>query len=170
MKKFYKGFCIAEEAVCCAGFAAMVLLVFVSAVARGLSTPIQWSIDIAQLLLCWTTLIGADVAYRKHRFLGLDLITRHFPLKVRRVIDIVLDLLMLAMLVILIIYGVKLTISSWMRQFQTLKLSYSFVTMALPVMSFLLSITIIIETVTRIRNFNAPEIKSDDIQNGGKEA
>ena len=157
MKKFYRIFCIVEETICCIGFFAMVMLVFCSAIARGISKPIQWSIDIAQLLLCWTTLLGVDVAYRKGRFLGLDLITRNFPVKVQRAITIFNELVIVAMLVILAVYGFRLTVSSWMRQFQTLTISYSFVTMALPIMSVLVVITLIISVFLRIKKFNAPE-------------
>ena len=80
MKKIYRAFCEIEETLCNIGFGAMIALVFISAIARNLKHPLAWSIDVAQLMLCWTTLIGADIAFRHGKFLGLDLLTRHFPM------------------------------------------------------------------------------------------
>ena len=157
IKTFYHGFCRVEEALCNIGFAAMVTFVFISAIARNVGHPLAWSIDVAQLMLCWTTLIGADVAFRHGKFLGLDLLTRKFPLSVQRTLGILLDIVILITLIIFIVYGFKLTFDSWKRSFQTLKLSYSFVTMALPVMSSLMSVSVVLDIVNRVKSFNAPE-------------
>ena len=157
IKIFYNGFCRVEEALCNIGFAGMVSFVFISAIARNVGHPLAWSIDVAQLMLCWTTLIGADVAFRHGKFMGLDLLTRRFPLKTRRVLRVALDIVILITLIIFIMYGFKLTRDNWKRSFQTLKLSYSFVTMALPVMSSLMSLSVILDIVKRVKNFNAPE-------------
>lgn len=162
MKRFYAAFCKVEEMICNIGFLLMILFVFASALARSFNHPIAWSIDFAQLLLCWVTLLGADVAYRHGRFLGLDLITRKFPIKVRRGIEILVDVIILVMMVILSIYGTKLAIANWSRTFQTLPISYSTVTLALPVTCTLLFITVSIELVNRIKNYNTPENKGGD--------
>ena len=53
MKKLYHGFCWIEETLCNIGFGAMIALVFISAIARNLGRPLAWSIDVAQLMLCW---------------------------------------------------------------------------------------------------------------------
>lgn len=156
MKKLYSGFCKLEETICCIGFLIMIGLVFLSAVARTAGHPLAWSIDVSQLLLCWTTLIGADIAFRYKKILGLDLFTSNLPVKVQRTIVIFLDVLILIVLCIFIKYGAALSVSSWKRSFQTLKLSYSYVTMALPVMSGLMIISVVIDIANTIKHFNAP--------------
>lgn len=162
LKSFYRGFCWVEETLCNIGFMAMISLVFISAIARNIGKPLAWSIDVAQLMLCWTTLIGADIAFRHGKFMGLDILTRKFPLKVQRTLEIVMDAIILVALVIFIIYGTRLSIDSWKRSFQTLKISYSFVTIALPVMSTVMSVSVILDVIQKIKNFNKP--KSEEIQ------
>lgn len=157
MKKLYRGFCWVEETICCIGFLAMIALVFLSAVARTAGKPLAWSIDVSQLLLCWTTLIGADIAFRKKKILGLDLFTKNLPIQVQRTIEILLDVVIQVALCIFIYYGTKLSMDSWKRSFQTLKLSYSYVTMALPVMSALMSVSVILDIVDKVKHFNAPD-------------
>lgn len=153
MKKVYNAYCKAEEYLFSFLFAVMVALVFSSAIARGIGKPLAWSLDVAQLLLCWTSLVGADVAFRHNKFIGLDLFTRKMPVKVQKVLEIVVLVLMQVAFCIFIYYGVVLSIKSWKRSFQTLPISYSFVTIALPVMSTLMTLTNILKITDKVKNF-----------------
>ena len=153
MKKVYNAYCKAEEFLFSFLFAVMVALVFSSAIARGIGKPLAWSLDVAQLLLCWTSLVGADVAFRHDKFIGLDLFTRKMPVKVQKVLEIVVLVLLQVAFCIFIYYGVMLSIKSWKRSFQTLPISYSFVTIALPVMSTLMTLTNILKIIDKVKNF-----------------
>lgn len=153
MKKVYNAYCKAEEFLFSFLFAVMVALVFSSAISRGIGKPLAWSLDVAQLLLCWTSLVGADVAFRHDKFIGLDLFTRKMPVKVQKVLEIVVLVLMQVAFCIFIYYGVMLSIKSWKRSFQTLPISYSFVTIALPVMSTLMTLTNILKIIDKVKNF-----------------
>lgn len=153
MKKVYNAYCKAEEFLFSFLFAVMVALVFSSAIARGIGKPLAWSLDVAQLLLCWTSLVGADVAFRHDKFIGLDLFTRKMPVKVQKVLEIVVLVLMQVAFCIFIYYGVMLSIKSWKRSFQTLPISYSFITIALPVMSTLMTLTNILKIIDKVKNF-----------------
>ena len=153
MKKVYNAYCKAEEFLFSFLFAVMVALVFSSAIARGIGKPLAWSLDVAQLLLCWTSLVGADVAFRHDKFIGLDLFTRKMPVKVQKVLEIVVLVLMQVAFCIFIYYGVMLSIKSWKRSFQTLPISYSFVTIALPVMSTLMTLTNVLKIIGKVKNF-----------------
>lgn len=153
MKKVYNAYCKAEEFLFSFLFEVMVALVFSSAIARGIGKPLAWSLDVAQLLLCWTSLVGADVAFRHDKFIGLDLFTRKMPVKVQKVLEIVVLVLMQVAFCIFIYYGVMLSIKSWKRSFQTLPISYSFITIALPVMSTLMTLTNILKITDKVKNF-----------------
>lgn len=153
MKKVYNAYCKAEEFLFSFLFAVMVALVFSSAIARGIGKPLAWSLDVAQLLLCWTSLVGADVAFRHDKFIGLDLFTRKMPVKVQKVLEIVVLVLMQVAFCSFIYYGVMLSIKSWKRSFQTLPISYSFITIALPVMSTLMTLTNILKITDKVKNF-----------------
>ena len=153
VKKVYNAYCKAEEFLFSFLFAVMVALVFSSAIARGIGKPLAWSLDVAQLLLCWTSLVGADVAFRHDKFIGLDLFTRKMPVKVQKVLEIGVLVLMQVAFCIFIYYGVMLSIKSWKRSFQTLPISYSFVTIALPVMSTLMTLTNILKITDKVKNF-----------------
>ena len=159
MKKLYGYYCKVEDAICGAGFISIVILVFVSAIARGLKHPLQWSIDISQLLLAWVSFMGADVAWRYGQLLGIDLLTKHLPRKIQKIIELAILLLILITLIIFIIYGSMLAKSNWKRSMQVVRMSYSFVTLSLPVVSISMSISTILKIINRIKNFAVREDK-----------
>jgi TRAP-type C4-dicarboxylate transport system permease small subunit len=156
MKKIYQYYCKFEVFICSVGFFSIVVLVFVSAISRGLKYPIQWTVDISQLLLAWVSFLGADVAWRHGQILGLDLITKNFPLKMRRLVELTVLLVILVALIIFILYGIQLAKSNWKRAMQVVRMSYSIVTLSLPIASVSMSVSTMIKIVERIRNFNKP--------------
>ena len=74
-----------------------------------------------------------------------------------------MDLIIMATLVIFIIYGVRLSIDSHLRTFQTLKMSYSWVTIALPVMSVCMLVSVALDIVEQIKHFTTPIEQSKEV-------
>ena len=147
MKKAYKIFCKVEEYFCAALLSVIVALSFITAVARCINHPISWTIEVSQLLLAWLAFIGADMAFRADKIMGVDIITRKFPEKVQVVIRLVMNVLMLILLVMFVRYGYKLCMSNLKRSFQTVGVSYAWATASLPVASVFMAITAVINIV-----------------------
>lgn len=143
MKKVHQLVCQIEEYFCAALLTVIVALSFVTAVARCINHPISWTIEVSQLLLAWLAFIGADMAFRSDKIMGVDIITRKFPPKVQIAIRLVMNILMLAMLVFFIKYGYILCVSNLKRSFQTVGVSYAWATASLPVASAFMGITAI---------------------------
>lgn len=118
-------------------------LVFMAAIMRFAGNPLIWSVDMAQLLFIWLCFVGATRAMRQRAHLGVDFMVRFLPFKQRLVIDLVLTVVILAFLVALMWQGYKLTILNMEREFGDSGISYAFVTSAVPIGSFILSLSII---------------------------
>jgi len=146
MKKVYSWFCKAEEILCGTGFVFLVFFVFLSAILRLFRFSMSWNIDLAMLLLAWTAFLGADIAWRSGQISGVDIITRTLPLKVRRLIELAVYLIILAALVVIFIYGARLAWSERVSKFQSIPIPYSLVTMSLVVASF----SMVFSTVQKI--------------------
>ncbi|MFZ5966105.1 MAG: TRAP transporter small permease [Bacillota bacterium] len=111
----------------------IVLLVFIAAVIRWLGFPVAWSIDVAQLLFGWVVFLGADVALKNDSHIGVDMIINRFPFRVRKTIKIINYVCIQAFLLVITFYGIDLSIKNYERLFNTLKLSYSYATISVPV-------------------------------------
>lgn len=157
MKKIYDLLCKLETIICGIFLILVVVLVFLSALTRKFNIPMQKSLDVAQLLFAWLAFIGADIALRQEKLVGVDIITSKLSKKANGICRIISHLLMIALLVVFVIKGFDLTMNSWDRSFQSLKLSYACVTMSLPVGSLLMilsTLTLIAKDIRMIRGEN----------------
>ncbi len=150
MKKLAAIVLKAEELVSSSLLCLISVLVFISAVARTIGHPINWAQDVSLLAFAWLTFIGADVLARSGKLINIDMVIYLLPKFVQKVIGVVFDFMMIAFLAVLLFYGYSLVTQSWFRVFNTLKLSYAWCTMAVPVGAFLLLTTMIGRTLQDI--------------------
>ena len=130
-----------EELIARILLALLVLLVFVPAVTRTFNRPVIWSIEIAQLLFAWLAFLGANQAMRAGAHIGVDVLTRHLPPRLRKAVALFNLGLIAAFLAALLWYGVELTFVSVDRRFMTTNLSFAFATVAAPLGAALLLLT-----------------------------
>lgn len=166
MKTLYKKYCRIETYAVCAGFFAIVALTFGNAVLRIFNRPIIANDDLCSLLFAWVSFMGADIAMRRDRLVGMDLLTTKFPIKLQKVIYIAVRIFMLFVLIFFIKEGTKLAKMNWARAFNTLTyVSYGWVTVSLAVCSAQMTLTCILKIIYTVRNFG-----NDDIKLGRAEA
>ena len=151
MKRLYKAFCNVEELICGGVLCAIVGLAFATAVGRCINHPISWTVELCQFLLSWLAFLGADLALRQGSILGVDIVMRRMPKKVQAAVRIATNLIILALLIAFVKYGVNLCKSNYKRSFKTLGISYSWATASLPVSSVLMSITMVLDIIKNIR-------------------
>jgi TRAP-type C4-dicarboxylate transport system permease small subunit len=154
LKLFYGYFCKLEEFLVSLFIAVITFLVFISAIARGLSHPLNWATDISLLLFAWLVFLGADTALRKADFVRVDMLVIRFPEKLQKFLYYFMYVLSIGFLCVLIRFGIPLSIENSKRLFQTLGISYSWATISAPVGSVLLIITIILKLVSHWKDKN----------------
>ncbi|WP_428240258.1 TRAP transporter small permease [Gynuella sp.] len=130
-----------EEYVAMIFLALIVLLVFIAATMRWLGHPVIWSVDMSQILFIWVCILGANQALRNGGHVGVDVITRHLPVRAKAALDLLLYLLVIAFLLVLIYNGAKLTWLNVERRFGDSAISYAWVTVAVPVGSALMTLS-----------------------------
>ena len=151
MKKFYQKFCRFEEQLALVLLAGLTLLVFVSALMRTLKHPLNWAQDVALVAFAWLIFIGGDVAVRGTGLIGVDMIVTRFPKTFQKWLDIFYKILIILFLGVLVFFGTRMVIQGWSRRIAALNISYSWVTMAVPVGSFLMIISTTISLIRRIK-------------------
>lgn len=84
--------------------AVMLIMVFSNVVLRyGFNSGITASEEISRLLFVWMTYLGAIVAMKEHAHLGVDSIVRKLPLKARKAVLILVNLVMLFICYLLLV-------------------------------------------------------------------
>ncbi len=151
MHKIDAAICKLEKLFTATLLAVISSLVFVAAVMRKFGYPLNWAQDISLLCFAWLTFIGADYLMRTDKLIVIDLLYNYFPGKVKKALNILFGLGMSFFLIVLIWYGFPLVMQSWNRVFNTLKLSYAWCTLCVPVGSILMLSTVIKKMIHDIK-------------------
>ncbi|WP_029011274.1 TRAP transporter small permease [Azospirillum halopraeferens] len=142
MTAAYRWLCRIEATVAGTFLVLMVAMIFLGGVARLLHTPMNWTMDVATCLFAWACFLSADVAWRKDGLMAIDLVSGRLPAGAQRRLALVNLGLIAAFLVFLIGAGLWMSYVGRARSFQGIPgVSYSWVTMSLPVGAALLLIT-----------------------------
>lgn len=141
-----------ETLLVCAGLLVLIFTVFAAAVLRFFGVDMSVSTDLAQLVFAWVSFIGADLAMRKDKHMGVDMLITKFPLPVLNAIYLFNYILILFFLLFAVRYGIDLCIVNAARKYQTLYISYSFATASCPVGCGLMCISSVKHIVQYIRN------------------
>ncbi len=141
MKKIYDGFCKAESMITNGLLLLIMSLVFVSAMTRFFNYPLNWAQDICLIAFAWMIFLGSDIAVRGPGLIGINIFVKHFPKALQKTLDIVFKIAIMCFLCVLIYYGAEMVVSGWARRISTLNISYSWVTLSVPVGSFFMLIS-----------------------------
>lgn len=156
MRKFNEKVGKIETMVSVIMLIAIVTLVFIAAITRFFKRPIVWSVDMAQLLFAWISMLGADAALKKKSHIGVDMLVKKFPTKLQNMVTLINYLFILAFLVYILHHGIVLCIENYLRRYATLKISYSFGTAAIPVGSAFMILTILEQIMDLVNNWAKP--------------
>jgi TRAP-type transport system small permease protein len=152
MKRIYGQICAAEAFIAAAFLVLMVLLIFLGGVMRMVGHPINWSGDAATAFFAWACFLCADIAWRKNSLMAIEIVTSRLPRHLQMALRMINYAMIGAFLVYLIVMGTHLSWISRARSFQGIpEISYSWVTLSLPVGALLLLVTTMLHVRAELR-------------------
>jgi TRAP-type transport system small permease protein len=153
VRKLYDRLCAAEAVLAGTLLVLMVALIFLGGVLRVLGFPINWSTDFATAFFAWACFLCADIAWRRNALMSIDFLVNRLPPQAQTTVRYANYATISGFLVYLMVMGTWLAWTSRARSFQGIpEISYSWVTMSLPVGAALLLIT----TVLKFRDERKP--------------
>lgn len=152
INKLAKGYGKIENFITNLLMIGVVIFVFFASVMRWVGYPIPWSVEFAQLLFVWVIFLGANRTLREDKHIGVDFFTKRLPERLRVVIEIVTILLIMTFLIFIGIYGIQLSIENSVRLISNLSMSYSFVTLSVPIGCILMIFTILFKLKGKIKS------------------
>ena len=170
-QKAYQIYCRIEEIIVGSFITAIVALTFVNAVLRYVDKPIITTDDVCLLLFSWAAMLGADVAFRYSRLVGMDMLVTKFPPKAQKFFQIVVYIIMIAAMIMFIQHGFALAKGNWKRNFNSLPISYGWVTMSFPIGCCLMIFTAILKIIKVTTHFtdDSYNVKNDNPDVVGEE-
>lgn len=142
------------EAIVAGSFlVVMVLLIFAGGIGRLVGYPLNWTGDVATCLFAWACFISADIAWRHNALMSVELLSGRLAPEASRLLATINYLIISAFLTYGVIAGLWLAWIGRQRTFQGISwISYSIVTLSLPVGCALLLLT----TLLKLRDLWRP--------------
>lgn len=103
-----------------------------------LNIPLSFSEEAARLIFVWTVFLGAAEAFRRKAHVGIDVLVRAFPERLRRGVEGVVFIVIAATLVLLVISGIKVVKTTMHSSLVTLPLPTSSLYLVIPVVCSLM--------------------------------
>ena len=152
MSRLYERVCAAEASIAAVFLVVMVVLIFLGGVMRMFGHPINWSTDAATCLFAWACFLCADIAWRKNSLMSIEVLTSRLPERLHTACRLLNYALITIFLLYLIVMGLYLSWISRARSFQGIpEVSYSWVTLSLPVGAALLLVTTALKVRAELR-------------------
>ena len=103
-----------------------------------MDTGIYWSEEVATTCFVWFVFLGSAVAYRKKAHLGVDLLVKRLPGKIRTVVEIVVDVILVIINAYIFYLAIKYVGKTYVKPTAVLAVSSAWVSSCL-IVSFGLS-------------------------------
>jgi len=117
----------------------------------------SWSEEVPRYLLVWITYLGAAICVRLQEHISLDIFFNRMPVRARRLGHLVLNLMVGAVGIIMVVYGLGLV-----RQFgddlmESIPVKNVWLYLSMPISGSLIALYVILEVWRGILGLNAPE-------------
>jgi len=114
--------------------AVMTVVVLLQVIYRYLlMQPLHWSEELARYLFVWISLLGAALSVQKRGHFGMDFFYRKLPYPERRLLTFIIYLLMGAVMLVVLGYGIVLVEKTAAQQSPAMEISMSWAYACLPV-------------------------------------
>jgi TRAP-type C4-dicarboxylate transport system permease small subunit len=136
-----------------AGFllAAMTVVVFLQVLFRYVfDAPLDWSEELATFTFAWMALLGAGVGLKYNQHPSLDIFQSRFPPILQKIAQVLVNLAVMFMLIVLCIYGWKLTMVMRMQTMAALGYSVAFIYIILPISAIIMLFHVVARTINMI--------------------
>ena len=131
--------------------AIMSILGVFQVVGRMVGIVPSWTEEAIRFLFIWASCVGAAIGIKAHIHIGVDVIVNLLPFVARKVVDIVVQLGLMAFDVFIIKFGFDMVARTMTQASPALRLPMAYVYLAVPVMGILGLYYSIFEIVRIIR-------------------
>lgn len=95
--------------------------------------PLGWTEELARYLMIWAALLAVSVGIRKREHVGIQLLVKKLPLKLGRVIILLVNIMVMIFLLVLTIRGYAMAVKGFRQLSLALGISMFWPLMAIPI-------------------------------------
>lgn len=150
MRRFELTFVKYVGYLCSLLFGAMVAVSLAQVFFRYvLNDSLTWSEELARYLFVWVSFLGAAIALHRKMHIAVDILTSIVSERVRRIMLWLTQIAVVGLLIVLILYGVRISVLTWNTPSAALRMPMGLVYMAIPVGAFCMLVVLICQLIDR---------------------
>lgn len=143
----------ASKLLVCVLMVLMVIIVFANVIARYyLHFSLAWSEEVSRYMLIWITFLGAVLAYVDDEHLGLDMMVAKLPLRMRRGLAVITDVMVLYAIWLLTEGGYSMMVDSWDWESTTIPIPLGWAYTIIPLCGGIMFLQTLLKMGRHIRN------------------
>ena len=120
--------------------------------------PLGWTEELARYLMIWAALLAVSVGIRKREHVGIQLLVKKLPLKLGRVIILLVNIMVMIFLLVLTVRGYSMAVKGFRQLSLALGISMFWPLMAIPISG---ALAIIQQVILIIDIFNPDNTYGD---------
>ncbi len=113
--------------------------------------PVAWTEEITRYAFVWLSLLGAVRGARDNSHIKVDIFVSMMSLKVQRLFDFVIGIIITILLLSVIVSGLELLPVTWHRRASTIDVSLFYLYISIPLCGFLMLVFTVKNTIENIR-------------------
>lgn len=110
MKNIEKGFEKILNNLLVVSLMSLCIIVFLNVILRSIFTSLTWTVEVSRFIFVYNILLASIIAMKENSHFVVDILVSHLPLKVRKILTFIGNLLILFSLYIILIGSWKLVI------------------------------------------------------------
>lgn len=115
------------------------------------NTPLNWSEQMVRSFFIWMTMLCVPMVLRKKSAIAFDLIVNNLPVKLRNIILLFVELLILLFAVYFFTYGLRLCIETGDRVMAGIRVPQNLINISAPVAMAMTALVSIEQLVLRVQ-------------------
>jgi len=133
LRRIERGLDAIIQPVVFAGMAALIGVITLQIVSRGLFTAVGWTEEVARFLLVWITFLAGTLAFQRGRHIAVTFVVDALPGRLRQIARIAALLIVLAFMITLIVIGYRYMQVQSFQKSASLRLSMTYVYAVMPI-------------------------------------
>ncbi|MFW6030736.1 MAG: TRAP transporter small permease [Halanaerobiales bacterium] len=123
----------------------------------------RWTEEVSRYSMIYTVAIASGLGIRRKAYLGMDSLYMIFPYRLKKIADIIFNILAGILFYILVVYGYEVMLSAMAQKSPSLRIPMYFIYISLPLTGLNVLIYLIEDTIKAIKGFiiNDPDAFED---------
>lgn len=147
------------EYFCAIALGVMSVVVFAQVIFRLTAGSLPWSEELARYLMIYMVYVGTSIGVKRGTHIAVEVIMDRCPPTVQKIVEILVDLLMIAAFAILCYYGMKIVTLTMVQKSPAMQIKMGYVYLSMVIGGALMLLHCVNNLVNTITGYKPEQVE-----------